>query len=232
MAWAAIPNASPTNFWSSSRRSTKFWFGGLKTSVWILCFEVVIDWVFTHFLRKTAIISSRFSGIVLFMFLNVYSSSLFMWVRKWFGSAVLSHLDVHFQIYLENVFKQVKLLCFPFKRGDQWVWQLGNLANAAIEVCRNAIVCQLLKGQQNWICFDRRTGVVFTAEIRPTWWLSFLLFAWTRSRGAVCKMLLNSRHLVVGVIWARASCSLTLKDTRFRKKISLWVVLLRSFVCA
>ena len=38
IAWAATPNASFANFWSSSRKSINFWFAGLKASCWNLCF--------------------------------------------------------------------------------------------------------------------------------------------------------------------------------------------------
>ena len=81
MAWAAFPNASLASFWSSSRKSTNFWFAGLKTSFWNLCFAVAIDWIFTYFLRKTARISPRFSRVGPLMFLNVCNVTPL--VREW-----------------------------------------------------------------------------------------------------------------------------------------------------
>ena len=61
IAWAATPSASFASFWSSSKKSINFWFAGLKTSRWNLCFAVAIDWGFTYFLRNTVRISPNFS---------------------------------------------------------------------------------------------------------------------------------------------------------------------------
>ena len=61
VAWVATPNASFANFWNSSRKSINFWFAGLKTSRWNLCFVVAIDWGFMYFLRNTVKISPKFS---------------------------------------------------------------------------------------------------------------------------------------------------------------------------
>ena len=74
-------DASLASFWSSSRKYTNFWFAGLKTSFWSLCFAVAIDWGFTYLLRKTARISPRFSPVGPLKILNVCSASPVM--REW-----------------------------------------------------------------------------------------------------------------------------------------------------
>ena len=71
IACAATPNASFANFWSSSKKSIKLWFAGLKTCRWNLCFAVAIDWGFTYFLWNTVRISPKFSLLGLVMFLKV-----------------------------------------------------------------------------------------------------------------------------------------------------------------
>ena len=81
IAWAATPNASSANFCSSSKKSIKFWFAGLKTTCWELCLAVALDWGFTYFLRNTVRMSARFSRCGLLTFLNVCSASPRM--REW-----------------------------------------------------------------------------------------------------------------------------------------------------
>ena len=81
IAWVATPNASFANFWSSSRKSINFWFAGLKTSRWKLCFVVAIDWGFTYFLRNTVKVSPKFPLLGLVLFLNVCGSSTRM--KEW-----------------------------------------------------------------------------------------------------------------------------------------------------
>ena len=63
------------------QKSINFWFTGLNTSCWNLCFAVAIDWGFTYFLRNTVRISARFSRFGLLMFLNVCSAPPRM--REW-----------------------------------------------------------------------------------------------------------------------------------------------------
>ena len=63
------------------KKLINFWFAGLKTSCWILCFAVAIDWGFIYFPRNTVRISARFSWFGLLMFLNVCSASPRM--REW-----------------------------------------------------------------------------------------------------------------------------------------------------
>ena len=81
MAWAAISNASLVSFWSWSRKSTNFWFAGLRMSFWNLCFAVAIDWGFTYFLRKTARISPKLYRVGPLIFSNVCNASPLM--REW-----------------------------------------------------------------------------------------------------------------------------------------------------
>ena len=56
-------------------------------------------------------------------------------------------------------------------------------------------ICQLLKGQQNLVCLDRRSGVL-AAELRLTGSVVVFLLSGRRTRGAVCDFLVNSCHVV------------------------------------
>ena len=49
--------------------------------------------------------------------------------------------------------------------------------------------------------------------------------------GAVFDFLLNSCHHVLAIFWARVLRHLVVKDARFRMRITLGVVLIRSLVC-
>ena len=53
-------NSFLASFWSSSKKSIKFWFAGLETSRWNLGFAVAIDWSFTCFLRNRIRISPKY----------------------------------------------------------------------------------------------------------------------------------------------------------------------------
>ena len=57
------------------KKSNNFWFTGLKTSCWKLCFAVAIDWGFFYFLRNTVRISPIFSLLGRVMFLKVCRAS-------------------------------------------------------------------------------------------------------------------------------------------------------------
>ena len=89
IAWAAVPIASLASFCSSARKSTNFWFAGLKTSFWNLYFAVAIDWGFTYFLRKTARISPKFSRIGPLIFFENFVARLPSWEN---GSSWFCHL--------------------------------------------------------------------------------------------------------------------------------------------
>ena len=116
---------------------------------------------------------------------------------------------------------------------------------------------QLLKGQQNLVCFKCRRGVL-TAKLWLTCGARLLLFCWGNSRGAVrnlflncchyvkatahlfwtschhagaiANLSLNSCHHVTTIFWAKVLCSLDAEDACFRMRITLGVVLIRSLV--
>ena len=81
LAWAAIPNAFSARYWSLSRKTTNFWFDGLKTSLRNLGFDVAIGWNLTYFIQKTARSSLRSPRVRLLVFWNVCNASPLM--RKW-----------------------------------------------------------------------------------------------------------------------------------------------------
>ena len=74
---------------------------------------------------------------------------------------------MNFEARLEKIFKQLKLLRFHVERGHrirEGFWQFGKSVDIVKEFFRLVVVCQLLKGQQKLVCFDRRRGI-FTAEL-------------------------------------------------------------------
>ena len=73
--------------------------------------------------------------------------------------------------------------------------------NNAIEIRRNVVVCLLLKCQQNLLCLNRRRGSL-NVELRLTRGAGFLLFARSRSWGAVGVFFRNSCPHVALIIWA------------------------------
>ena len=85
-------------------------------------------------------------------------------------SVFFSQLILDFEARLEKIFKQLELFSFPVERGHrcrELFWQIGHSVNIVIEICRFVAVCQLLKGQQVMVFFNRRRGI-FTAEKRLT----------------------------------------------------------------
>ena len=82
-------------------------------------------------------------------------------------SVVVSQLIMDFEARLEKIFNQLELLRFSVERGHRCrerLWQIGNSADILMEICRIVVICQLLKSQQNLVCFNRRRGI-FTAEL-------------------------------------------------------------------
>ena len=74
-----------------------------------------------------------------------------------------------FDAPLEEVFKHLNFFRFPFERGHgcrERFWLFGNSVDIDMETCRFVVVCQLLKSQQNLVCFDRCRSIL-TAEL---WW--------------------------------------------------------------
>ena len=148
---------------------------------------------------------------------------------------------------LEKIFKQLKLLRFSVKRGHrlgEWFWQFGNSVDIIMTVCRIVVVCQMLKAQQNLVCFDRRRGFP-TTKLRLTGRATLFLLSRRCTRGAVCDLLVNccrpvkaiedlfcsSCHHFVAFFWSRVLNHLAVEETRFRMRIILGVVLIRSLAC-
>ena len=85
-------------------------------------------------------------------------------------SVIFSQLIVNFEVHLEKVLKQLTLLRFPVKRGHRCggrFWQFGSSFGILTKVCRFVVVCQLVKGPKNVVCFDLRNDIL-TAKLRLT----------------------------------------------------------------
>ena len=165
------------------------------------------------------------------------------------GSSWLCHLqsaDYKFEARLK-IFKLLKLRKYPVERWhccSEWLWQFGNSVNNVMEFCKTLVVCQLVKGHQNLVCFDRRRGIL-TAELRLTGRVVVFLLSLRCTRGAVSYLLVNSCHHVVAVanlfrnschhvvaiFWARVLRHLVVQNACFRIRILLGVVLIRSLAC-
>ena len=79
-------------------------------------------------------------------------------------SLIFSQLIMNFEARLE---KQLILLRFAVKRGHrsgERFSHLGNSVDIFMKISRIVVVCQLLKSQQNMICFIRRRGIL-SAEL-------------------------------------------------------------------
>ena len=151
---------------------------------------------------------------------------------SWFGH--LQSTDCKIDARLEKIFKQLKLFSFPVKHGHRcWerFWQFGNSVDIVMKICKIVVVCQLLKSQQDLVCFDRRRGIL-TAELRLTGRAVLFLLSWKCTGGAVCDFLVNCCHHDVAIFWARVSRRLVVEDACFRIRITLGVVLIRSLVWA
>ena len=85
-------------------------------------------------------------------------------------SVLFSQLIMDFEARLEKIFKQLELFRFFVERGHRCrkrLWQFGKSPNIVMEICRIVVVCQLLKGHQNLVLFNRRMSV-FAVELRLT----------------------------------------------------------------
>ena len=151
---------------------------------------------------------------------------------KWFNSVIFSQLFVKFESHLEKIIKEFKHFRFPAKLGHRYgeqIWQFGNSVDIVMEICRIVVICQLPKGQQTLVPFDRRKGI-FAAELQLTGGGVIFLLFWRCTGGAVCYFLMNSCHHVVAIFWARVSRRLVVEDACFRIRITLRFVIIRSLV--
>ena len=108
--------------------------------------------------------------------------------------------------------------------------QFGKSIDIVMGICRIVAVCQLLKGQQYLVCFNRRKGIL-TTELRLNGRAVLFLLSWRCTGGAASDFLVNSSHHVLAILWAGVSRRLVLEDAFFRMRITLGVDSLPSLVC-
>ena len=140
---------------------------------------------------------------------------------------------MNFEAGLDLIFKQPELPRFSAKCRHccgELFWQFGNSVDIIMEKYRIVVLCQLLKGHQKLVCFNRRRGIL-TAELRLTGRVVLFLLSWRCTGGAIGDFLVNSCLHAVAIFWSRVSGRLTLKDACVRKRITLEVVPIRSLVC-
>ena len=87
---------------------------------------------------------------------------------------------MNFEARLEKIKKQLELLRFPNKSwhlcGERF-GQFWNSVDTVMENCRIVVVCQLLKGRNNLICFNRGRGIL-TTEMLLTRRAVLFVFSW------------------------------------------------------
>ena len=125
-----IMNESLASFWSSSRKSTNFWFAGLKTSFWNLRSAFAIDWGF----------SISWGNLPGFL-----SDSLGLghWCLQMSVAYLHSWEKMNSEVRLEQSFKQLKFFRFPLEswyRCREWLRQFGNSVFIVREICRVVVV--------------------------------------------------------------------------------------------
>ena len=231
------------------RKFTNFWFAGLRTSFWKLCFTVAIDWDFTYFLGNTGRTSRKFSRVGPLMFLKVCNATPLM--REWkylILSSSVSWLWI-LRLFGKKSSNSSNFSDFPSNVGIIVVSDFGNLEIVLILLGKFAdllLFANCWSASKIWSASIVAGGVLF-------------LLSWRCTRGAVCVMLaanlfcsschhivvaetlfLNSYHHVVAfcsschhvvaVFWARVLCHLVVEEARFRMRVTLGVILIRSLV--
>ena len=139
-----------------------------------------------------------------------------------------------FEARFEKIFKQSELFSFLVERMlvcRERLWLFGNSVNIFLEVCRIVVVCQLLKGQQSFVRFDRRRGIL-TEELRLIGRVVVFLLFWRCTRGGVSDFFVNTCQHVVALFLVSVLCRLVDEDARFRMRITLGFVLILSLACA
>ena len=229
--WAAIPNASPASFWCSSRKSTKFWLAGLKTSFWDLSFTVTIDWGLTYFLRKTAGIPTRSSRVGLLVFLTLCNAST-SWETE-------SSWPYHLQLAGCEIWglfgKGLQTAQTSRTSRQKWAslwWGTYGTRKFDEGCCWNLQICcyfppvegptKFGRLQFSLRCFHCGTAVGSRS--------AFFLLAWRNSTWSVGDFFENSSHHAIGVVCAKIWCRLAVRSRRFRMRIILGAVPLRSLV--
>ena len=110
----------------------------------------------------------------------------------------LCQLGVDFWIFVEQVFRQFDFYLFSIKCGQcscTGFRQLWESIDVVVEIGWITVRRQLLKGQQNLVCFNCLWGVP-TEELWLTCGARLLLSSWRNTRGAVGNLPLKSSHHV------------------------------------
>ena len=111
----------------------------------------------------------------------------------------LRELIENFLACLQQIFKLLEFLRFSVKCGHcrcEGFGQFRDSVDVVLEVSSVAASRQLLKGQQNQVCFNCRMGVL-TAELWLICGARILLLSRRNLRGAVGNLFLNSCHHVM-----------------------------------
>ena len=126
IACVATLNSFFASVWSWSEKSNKFWFAGLKTNRWNLCFTVAIDWGLTLFPRNTVTVSAKLFLLGLLIFLNVWYLSPRMREWKWCISFSSVSRMSNFRLVWTRSSNSSNSSDFPSKIGIVVMRDLGN----------------------------------------------------------------------------------------------------------
>ena len=178
ITWTTTPNASLASLWSSSKKSIYFCFAALKTTRRNLCLAGAIDWGSTYFLGNTVKISPNVSHGADDIFKRLQRITKHKRAEVIY-LVICCELPVSVWTCFEETFKHFKFLWLPTDCRQcccERFWQFRNSDIVKVEVRRIAAARQLLKGQQNLVCFNCRRGVL-TAKMWLTCGARPLLFS-------------------------------------------------------
>ena len=133
-------------------------------------------------------------------------------------------LIVDFRTQLEQIFDQFEFFWIPVKDGHcccEGFGQFRDSIDVVVRFGRVVVSCQMLKGQQNLVCFTFRISV-FTAELWLTCGVRILLFSWRRCKGALGNFFLNSCLHVMNLVllWIIYITRVASREHRFRTGIA------------
>ena len=142
-------------------------------------------------------------------------------------SVFFCELVGNFQTSLEEIFKQFKLFWFPIKKRHCCLDGFGHFlysVKVVVEIGKIAVTCKLLKGEQNLVWFNCRSGVI-TANL---WLICGARLFWLPEEIPPSKrdLLLNSCHYMRGLVLVRVSyaAGTTDRDLHFRLMIILGTI--------
>ena len=141
---------------------------------------------------------------------------------------------VVFQTRLEQIFEQPEFLWFCVKRRHRPFERFRQFRDSAIiviEIGWIGVPCQLLKKQQNLVCFNCRRSIL-TAKLRLTWGARLLLFAWRNSRRAVGNFFLRCCHIVrivTNLFWTSCHHMRVIFGHHRRVGFCLWAIELKEW---